>query len=70
MLLLLRQNYLRNKYVCSAFEELRNYTGNLKMPFQSGTFTNESRKSVNIVGKSVKFVSVSDVKFVIKQLKK
>ena len=42
-------------------KELRTYIGKLKMPFKSGTFTNECRKSVN-------FVHVSDVKFVLKQL--
>ena len=42
-------------------KELRNYTGKRKMPFESGTFTDKSEKSVN-------FVHVSDVKFVLKQL--
>ena len=41
-------------------KELRNYIGKLEMPFEAGTFTNESGKSVN-------FVRVSDVKFVLKQ---
>ena len=42
-------------------KELRNYIGKFEMPFESGTFANESAKSVN-------FVRVSDVKFVLKQL--
>ena len=62
LLLLLKQNYLGNKYVCSgSVKELRTYTGKLKMPFKSGTFTNECRKISN-------FVHASDVKFVLKQL--
>ena len=42
-------------------KELRNYIGKLEMPFESGTFNNESGKSVN-------FVHVSYVKLVLKQL--
>ena len=42
-------------------KELRNHIGKLELPFESGTFTIESGKSVN-------FVRVSDVKFVLKRI--
>ena len=62
MLLLLKQNYLRNKYICSgSVKELRTYIGKLKMTFKSGTFTNECRKSVNFVTKKVLILSMSQM---------